>query len=110
MNRKGFVDANLSPTLDPAQSKEIVDYTVASVGYSIPESVQALEAKREAFTQAGLVPVVLGSLRLLLNDHDTFSAALLAKTTGAADLRAEGVAVVAKIHNAIQGGIDYFSS
>jgi len=48
---------------------------------------------------------------LLINDHDTFSAAVTAKAyKGDADLTAEGVAVVAKIHDAIQGGIDVYSA
>jgi hypothetical protein len=73
--------------------------------------VQVLIGKKPEFEKSGLTPVVLGSLKLLLNDHDTFSAAVTAKAyKGDAALVAEGEAVVAKIHDAIQNGIDVYSS
>ena len=75
VNRKGYADALASPVLDNAESKEIVDFTVATVGNSIPAGVDALEAKKDAFAAAGLVPVALAGLKLLKYDHDTFSAA-----------------------------------
>lgn len=51
--------------------------------------------------------VIVGTLELLLNDHDTFSSPLVAKLS--ADLvRAQ--AVVDKIHDSIQSGINCFSS
>lgn len=78
---------------------------------SIPDDVQVLISKKPDFESSGLTPVVLASLKLLINDHDTFSAAVTAKAyKGDADLTAEGVAVVAKIHDAIQGGIDVYSA
>jgi hypothetical protein len=84
---------------------------VDTVGVSIPNDVQVLIKKKPAFESSGLTPVVLASLKLLLNDHDTFSAAVTAKSfKGDAELTAEGEAVVAKIHNAIQGGIDAYST
>lgn len=109
-NRKGFLDANLSPTLSASDSDAIVTFAERSVGVDIPASVDALKAKKARFVAAGLGGVTIASLELLLNDHDTFSAALLAKTTGDASLEARGIAVVKKIHDAIQGGIDYYSS
>jgi hypothetical protein len=70
-----------------------------------------LISKKPEFEKSGLTPVVLGSLKLLLNDHDTFSAAVTAKSyKDNAQLTAEGEAVVAKIHDAIQNGIDVYSA
>jgi hypothetical protein len=55
--------------------------------------------------------LVLSGLKLLINDHDTFSAAVESKAyKGNAALTAEGVAAVANIHNAIQHGIDVYSA
>jgi hypothetical protein len=51
-------------------------------------------------------------LKLLLYDHDTFSAATLAKVNpgiGEAK-RDEGVDAVANIHNAIEDGIKFFEA
>lgn len=110
-NRKGYVDANLAPQFDEADTRRIFDEVVETVGVSIPDDVQVLIGKKSAFESSGLTPVVLASLKLLLNDHDTFSAAVTAKSyMGDAQLTAEGIAVVAKIHDAIQGGIDAYSS
>lgn len=109
-NRKGYVDALASPTLDSTESARVVDEVVNTVGNTIPDSVSLLETKKQALTDAGLDGVVVASLKLLLNDHDTFSAAVESKFQGTPDVEAEGVAVVAKIHDAIQGGIDDFSS
>lgn len=107
-NRKGFADANLRATrFNETETKLIVDYTVQSVGVSIPNGVDVLKGKKPEFEEAGMVPVVLAGLKLLLNDHDTFSAALLSKATGS---EAEGTAVVNKIHDSIQSGIDLYSS
>jgi hypothetical protein len=73
--------------------------------------VQVLIGKKPEFEKSGLTPVVLGSLKLLLNDHDTFSAAVTAKSYKEdPQLTAEGEAVVAKIHDAIQNGIDVYSA
>jgi hypothetical protein len=110
-NRKGYVDANLAPQFDEADTRRIFDTVVDTVGISIPDDVQVLIKKKPAFENSGLTPVVLASLKLLLNDHDTFSAAVTAKAFKSdAELTAEGEAVVAKIHNAIQGGIDAYSA
>jgi hypothetical protein len=70
-----------------------------------------LISKKPAFESSGLTPVVLASLKLLLNDHDTFSAAVTAKAyKDDPELTSEGGAVVAKIHNAIQGGINAYAA
>jgi len=107
-NRKGYTDANLRITkFNETETKAIVDYTVQSVGASIPNSVEVLKSKKPEFESKDMVPVILGGLKLLKYDHDSFSAALLAKTTGS---QAEGTAVVKKIDDALQSGIDYYSS
>ena len=64
-----------------------------------------------AFKEGLLIPVVIASLALLLSDHDTFSAATLAKVNpgvGAAKTQ-EGVDGVANIHNAIQDAILFYT-
>lgn len=110
-NRKGYADANLSGPINEPDTKRIVDYTVASVGNSIPSAVNTIVSKKQQFVASGQQQVVLASLKLLLNDHDTFSQALLAKTySGNPDINAEANGVVAKIHNAIQGGINSYST
>lgn len=110
VNRKGYVDALGAPDLDATQSKEIVDHTVATVGDSIPAGVVALKGKKQAFVDAGLVATVVASLELLKSDHESFSAALISKLNGSAETEAEGLAVVAKIDQALQDGINDFSS
>jgi hypothetical protein len=78
---------------------------------SIPDDIDILISKYPNFESSGLAPVVLSGLKLLINDHDTFSAAVQAKAYKEdAELTAEGVAVVAKIHDAIQRGIDVYSA
>lgn len=107
-DRKGFADANLRSTdFNATESTRIVQFTIDSVGQSIPASVEEAKAKKPVFQKAGQDPVIVGTLKLLLNDHDTFSAALLKKIS--AD-RERAVAVIAKIHNSIQSGIDAFST
>ncbi|GAB1737125.1 hypothetical protein NU219Hw_g808t1 [Hortaea werneckii] len=107
-NRKGYTDANLRVTkFNKTETKAIVDYTVQSVGIDIPNSVDVLKSKKPEFESKGMVPIILSGLKLLKYDHDSFSAALLAKTTGS---QAEGTAVVKKIDDALQSGIDFYSS
>lgn len=52
----------------------------------------------------------MASLKLLLYDHDSFSAAVLAKIdTGIGEEKVrEGSDAVKNIHDAIQSGIDFF--
>jgi hypothetical protein len=64
-----------------------------------------------AFKKGLLIPAVIASLTLLLSDHDTFSAATLAKVNpgvGAAKIQ-EGVDGVANIHDAIQDAILFYT-
>lgn len=110
-NRKGYLDANLSPSINEPDTIRIFQYTVDTVGVSIPSAVQTLKGKMEQFESSGMGSIVVGSLKLLLNDHDTFSAALTAKAYMANEtLTAQGVKVVKDIHDAIQSGIDAFST
>lgn len=56
--------------------------------------------------------MVIASLTLLLSDHDTFSAATLAKVNsgvGEAKIK-EGMDGVANIHNAIQNTILFYTA
>jgi hypothetical protein len=80
------------------------------VNVSIPASIEHLKAKAPAFKEGGLTITVVASLKLLIYDHDTFSAAVLAKSNqgaGDADIK-KGEDAVANIHNAIQSGITFF--
>lgn len=107
-NRKGYADANLRlAPFSASDAKAIVDYTIASVGVDIPNSVQVLETKKSLFAAEGQQGLILSGLELLKYDHDSFSAVLLEKTPTD---EAAGDAVVAKINDALQGGIDDYSS
>jgi hypothetical protein len=94
----------------------LVGYTNAFplrlVNVSIPTSIEHLKAKAPAFKEGGLTLTVIASLKLLLYDHDTFSAAVLAKMSPdlSADKAEEGNQAVANIHNAIEGGIRFFET
>lgn len=107
-NRKGYADALLIAPQDSADSNAIIDYTFQSVGIDIPHSVDVLKSKKQDFEAAGMTDIVLGGLELLKNDHDTFSAALLNKTSP--DTTARGAVVVKIIDDALQSGIDDYSS
>ncbi|TID14743.1 putative cell wall galactomanno protein [Venturia nashicola] len=110
VNRKGYADANLSPTLDSQDSITVVKSVTNSVAVDIPKSVDALKAKKSLFVAAGLTQIVIASLKLLKNDHDTFSAAVVAKLTADAETTAQGLAGVKIIDDALADGIAYFSS
>lgn len=78
---------------------------------SIPASTQHLQEKEPEFKESGFSAVVIGSLSLLLSDHDTFSAAVLAKSNagvGQAELQRAQDAVQ-NIHNAIQAAIVFYA-
>jgi hypothetical protein len=105
-NRKGYVDANLRATpFNTEDSTAIVEYTASSVGVDIPASVDVLKAKYDVFEDQKVV--ILAGLKLLKNDHDTFSAALVSKIT--AD-KENGYAAVAVIDDALQSAIDLYSA
>lgn len=107
-NRAGFVNANLRQTqFSASDSRAIVQVVIDTVGESIPAAVKETKAKKALFDQAGLTPIVLGTFKLLLDDHDTFSAAVR-KDLSSDLVRAD--AVVKKIHDAIEDGIAFFST
>lgn len=105
-NRKGYVDANLRATpFDADDSTAIVQYTASSVGVDIPASVDVLKSRYDVFESQK--DVIIAGLKLLKNDHDTFSAALISKIT--AD-KENGDAAVAEIDDALQSAIDLYSA
>lgn len=107
-NRAAFTNANLKPqAFNAADSTRIVQFIIDSVGESIPASVKETVAKKSLFEQGGQSGLISGTLNVLLYEHDTLSAALQKKIS-ADQVRAQ--AVVDKIHDAIQGGIDAFAA
>jgi hypothetical protein len=134
VNRAGFIHALAALPFTVQDSVEIIDTVVSTgrcsfpweginhpgrswltntpVNVSIPTSIEHLKAKVAAFKEGSLTVVVIASLKLLLYDHDTFSAAVLAKTNpgiGEAKTK-EGIDAVANIHNAIQDGISFYEA
>lgn len=78
---------------------------------SIPAATDKLRDKATAFKESGLTLAVIASLKLLLYDHDTFSAAVLLKANrGVGEAKtAEGVEAVMNIHNAIEDAIAFYA-
>lgn len=110
MNRAGYVHALAAPVLNATESETIISTVQDTVTISIPASISALEAKKADFEEAGFGATVVASLELLLSDHDSFSAAVEAKFMGSEDELAAGEAAVKTIHDAIEAGIEGFSS
>lgn len=108
-NRKGYLDATTASKFSADDSIAVVNTVSSTVVTSIPNAVDVLKSKKQVFQQALLTPVVIASLELLLNDHDTLSAAVLDKLTVDAVTLAQANGGVAKIHNALEDGIAYFS-
>lgn len=107
-NRAGYTNANLKPAaFNATDSERIVQYVIDTVGITIPAAVQETVAKKSLFEQGESSGLIVGSLQVLLYEHDTFSAALQQKIS-ADQVQAQGV--VDKIHSAIQSGIDAFSA
>lgn len=110
-NRKGYLDATTAiGKYSASDSSAIVNTVSSTVAITIPNSVDVLKSKKAAFQSAGQVPVVLASLELLLNDHDTFSAAVLNDLTVDTATLAQANAGIAVIHNALENGIAYFEA
>ncbi|KAI8941490.1 hypothetical protein NX059_002707 [Plenodomus lindquistii] len=112
VNRAGFRHALLAKPFTVQETQDIIDTVVNTVNLSIPFASQLLIDKEPVFKESGLTPVVIASLKLLLYDHDTFSAAVLAKSNqgvGEAKIK-EGEDAVANIHNAIQKAIDFYAA
>lgn len=106
--RKGSYDANLAPSFNADDSTRIVNYTSSSVSVDVPAAVELLKSKKAYFSEADITSIVLAGLKELKDDHDAFSAALVAKL--AAEVIPEANAAVAAIDDSLQSGIDYFSS
>lgn len=66
-----------------------------------------LKTKKPQFTAAGLDSAVVQSLELLKSDHETYSEELLQRVS--ADQLAPAQAVVKKIDDAIQDGINDYA-
>ncbi|KAF9697538.1 hypothetical protein EKO04_004523 [Ascochyta lentis] len=112
VNRAGFRHALASQPFSIPDSNAVISTVTATVNKSIPAATQHLKEKLPAFKQGLLVPVVIASLTLLLSDHDSFSAATLAKVNpgvGEAKVK-EGADGVANIHNAIQDAILFYTA
>ncbi|KAF2849611.1 hypothetical protein T440DRAFT_533080 [Plenodomus tracheiphilus IPT5] len=111
VNRAGFRHALAALPFSVQDSNNVIDTVVATVNKSIPAATRHLKAKEPAFKESRLGAVVIASLTLLLYDHDTFSAAVLAKSNlgiGEAKIK-EGTEAVANIHNAIQDAINSYT-
>ncbi|KAJ4985311.1 hypothetical protein SVAN01_09162 [Stagonosporopsis vannaccii] len=111
VNRAGFRHALAALPFTVADSDDVISTVTATVNKSIPAATEHLKEKLPAFKEGLLVPVVIASLALLLSDHDTFSAATLAKVNpGVGDAKIkEGADGVANIHNAIQDAILFYT-
>ncbi|KAJ4353053.1 hypothetical protein N0V95_003706 [Ascochyta clinopodiicola] len=112
VNRAGFRHALAAPPFTVQDSNDVVSTVTSTVNKSIPAATAHLKEKLPAFKEGLLVPVVIASLTLLLSDHDTFSAATLAKVdpgVGEAKIK-EGTDGVANIHNAIQDAILFYTA
>jgi hypothetical protein len=128
VNRAGFRHALAASPFTVEDTKDVIDTVVSTgasftcpsfcsmaltsnaVNVSIPASIEHLKAKAPAFKEGDLTITVIASLKLLIYDHDTFSAAVLAKSNqGVGDAEiTKGEDAVANIHNAIQSGITFF--
>ena len=90
----------------------MISAVTGTVNKSIPTVTQHLKEKLPAFKEGLLTPVVIASLTLLLSDHDTFSAATLAKVNpgvGEAMIK-EGQDGITNIHNVIQDTILFYTA
>lgn len=108
VNRKAYLDAQVVCATTAEQSTSIVEVVEDTVGVSIPSTVSNTISKGPQLKQAGIASELVASLKLLQSDHDTYSAALSKSVNPSVQARAD--AVVLLIHNAIQVGIDYFST
>merc|ERR1712029_163738 len=111
VNRAGFRHSLAALPFTVSDSNDVISTVTNTVNKSIPAANQRVKEKLPAFKESLFIPVVIASLTLLLNDHDTFSAATLAKVNlgvGAAKIQ-EGADGVANIHNAIQDAISFYT-
>ncbi|KAF2995361.1 hypothetical protein E8E13_003104 [Curvularia kusanoi] len=110
VNRAGYVHALAALPFSVEDTAEVIDTVTDTVNVSIPAATQHIKEKLAEFKRGLLVPAVIASLKLLEYDHDSFSAAVLAKAnTGVGEAKIqEGYDGVANIHNAIQSAIDFY--
>ncbi|KAH8678793.1 hydrophobic surface binding protein A-domain-containing protein [Tricladium varicosporioides] len=107
-NRKAYTDSRFISSQSLDDSQTLVSYVSNTLAKTIPACVDTLESKKKEFGNSGLNSIVVGSLKLLKNDHETLSAALTSKLDLAILLEAS--VAVAIIDDAIKGGIAYFST
>lgn len=78
-NRNAYNDAKKIGAQNLADSQTIVNYVANPIAVDIPNSVKALNAKKEPLVNAGLRQQVLDGLNLLVGDHESLSAAIAEK-------------------------------
>ncbi|KAH7341203.1 hydrophobic surface binding protein A-domain-containing protein [Pyrenochaeta sp. MPI-SDFR-AT-0127] len=112
VNRAGFRHALAALPFSVEDSVQVIDTVVSTVNVSIPAATTHLKEKVAAFKEGLLTPVVIASLALLLYDHDTFSAATLAKISPnvGQEKTEQGANAVANIHNVIQDAIVFYTA
>jgi len=103
-NRKACLDARFAEPFNSTYSTSIVEYIIKTVGVNIPAAAQVLNSKKSDFR--GQEHLILGVTKMLKQDHDSLSEALMSKITADQD-RAN--LVVKKINNALQSSIDAYS-
>ena len=74
-------------TQNAADSSTIVNYVSNPIAVDIPNSVAALDAKKEPLVDSRLRQTILDGLNLLLDDHESLSAAIAEKLSPLSDVR-----------------------
>lgn len=108
-NRKAFLDASQGSNVSATDTQRIISVVHNGLSVDNPAAVAATKAKREQFTKGGLKSTILGSLKLLLADHNSLSAVLASKAPQDAATQAAIQVEVKVIANALQDGINYYS-
>lgn len=107
--RKGYYAATQLPRpLTSSDGRRIIDHVNVTLAIDNPIAVSVLESKKTLFDAAGTSPAIKLGLQVLLSDHLAFSNEVLERA--AASELADGNAVVDVITNALQHGIETFSS
>jgi hypothetical protein len=109
-NRKGYYDASSDRVVlqNLNDSITISNYVGNPIATDIYAGLDALETKKEPLVAAGLRQGILDGLNLLVNDHDTLSAAIAQKLNLLSFLDAGGPVV--GIDFAIRSAIADFST
>lgn len=107
--RKGYYSATTLPRpLTETDGARIIEHVNETLAIDNPIAVSVLESKKPLFDEAGTSPVIKEGLKLLLSDHLAFSNEVLERAP--ASQLADANAVVDVISNALQHGINTFSS